>query len=222
LGGACIIIIGIIYMVGRGSSPGVIRAEDVLVGANSGANPGVSSYNAYEAGMQTVQADAPAFEPGAVEAVNIVVHIIGAVNAPGVFELPDGSRINDVLILAGGETEYADLSRINLAAFARDAMQIIVPVLGEEIDEVFIFSEDNAPAAGGISPAAVQGSGLININTATAAELQALPGIGPVLSQNIIDFRETHGAFASVGELINVARIGPATLERIRELVTVG
>jgi len=224
LGGACLVVVGIIYMVIRGSGVEVIRVE----GGES-----VFAAEANEPANEPAYTPAPAAPPTPTpepEIFYIAVHVVGAVNSPGVVELREGTRVVDALDLAGGASDEADLTRINLAAVLRDAMQIIVPAYGDEITEVFIFADDMSQAAtsgvqtaGGSAGATGQNqSGLVNINTASAAELQTLPGIGPVLSQNIIDFREAHGNFTSVDQLINVSRIGSATLERIRDLVTVG
>ena len=145
---------------------------------------------------------------------DIVVHIEGAVNQPGVYTVSYGSRVNDILVIAGGATEEADLSRINLAAFLEDAQQIIIPVLQEEGN----FEANLAPE----SMAAQAGSGgLVNVNTADQAQLVTLPGVGPVLAGNIIAYREVHGPFATVDDLRNVPRIGEVTLENLRDLVTV-
>jgi len=204
LGGLCLLIVGVVYILSRGSGAVVIRYDEDEI-------PFYTQEVIYDDEKQEA-----ALEEVAEEQVYVVVHIVGAVNSPGVFTLKEGSRVYQVLELAGGENEYADLSRINLAAVIQDAMQIIIPAFDDEIEEVFIFAETNEPVI-----AANPSSGLININTANLAELQTLPGVGPVLAQNIIDFRESHGSFANVDELINVSRIGDATIERLRDLITV-
>ena len=209
LGGACLLVVGIIYLV-QSESPSVNVNENIVAFI-----PAEDRVSYAEYVFDLIPETTP--EP---ELREIIVHIVGAVYSPGVYVLPYGARIHDVLSLAGGATEDADLRRINLAALAVDAMQIIVPYYGEEIDEVFVYAE---PASHAAQTSPVQSSsGLVNINTATNAELQTLPGIGPVLADAIISFRETHGNFQTVEELINVPRIGPATLERLRPLVKVG
>jgi len=208
LGGACIVIIGLVYIFLQmgGGAARVIQPDDIVY---SPATTNVTT--------APVVTEPPTAAPTEAERT-IVVHIVGEVLRPGVFELTYGARVNDVLQLAGGETEYADIGRVNLAAFLRDAMQIIIPAIGEDVEEVFVFAEDTPDTGQG---QAAQASGLVNINTASLAELQTLPGIGPVLAQNIVDFREAHGGFTSVEELIGVNRIGATTLERLRPLVTV-
>ena len=146
----------------------------------------------------------------------IIVHVEGAVIEPGVFSLPYGSRVNDALVKAGGPTEEADLARINLAAFLQDAQQIIIPTVNDEI--IYI---ESAGGGTGSSPSGITDAGLININTATEAELRTLPGIGQVISGNIITHRETNGPFTTVEELRNVPRIGAITMDNIRALITV-
>jgi len=151
-------------------------------------------------------------EETAVPAVHIplyiVIHIEGEVYSPGVFTLPDGSRVNDAVILAGGATAYADLSRINLAAFLEDAQQIIIPNVEDEItiQAATATADDNS---------------LVNINTADERLLMTLPGIGPVIAGNIIAHREAHGQFNSIEELRNVPRIGAETLNNLRDLITI-
>jgi len=140
---------------------------------------------------------------------DIVIHIEGEVYSPGVFTLPDGSRVNDAVILAGGTTAYADLSRVNLAAFLVDAQQIIIPNAEDEI-------ETQAATA-----TIAADSGLVNINTADERLLMTLPGIGPVIAGNIISHREANGQFNSIEELQNVPRIGAATLNNLRDLITI-
>jgi len=166
--------------------------------------------------------DTPSPEPTpepTPEPAMIVVHVIGAVYSPGIIELPQGSRVHHALSLAGGHTNDADLSLINLAAEVHDAMQIRIPAYGEE---PFVIDEGLAtgtPQTGSGSP--ITADGRVNINLASLAELQTLPGIGATIAQNIIDYREAVGGFGSVDELINVNRIGSITLENIRDMVTI-
>jgi competence protein ComEA len=142
---------------------------------------------------------------------DLVVYISGEVLRPGLYTLPPGARIADLVEMAGGLSPEADGARINLAARVQDGQQIDVPLLGEA-----------AAAPTAVPP--VPGSAVlsrINVNLATAQELEQLPGIGPARAQAIIAYREQHGPFASVEELLKVDGIGPTTLERIRDLVTV-
>jgi competence protein ComEA len=134
-----------------------------------------------------------------------MVHVAGAVKSPGVYELPDGSRVTDAVSAAGGAASDADLDALNLAALLTDGLKIYVPKVGE------------APPQN----VAGEGSSIVNLNTASAAELEELPGIGPVLAQRIIDFRTKRGRFTSVRQLMEVDGIGPKKFESLEDLVTV-
>ena len=135
------------------------------------------------------------------------VYVSGAVIAPGVYTLPPGSIAQDALDLAGGPAEGADLSAINLALPLSSGQQVNVPQIGDET------VQKNTPTA------APTMSGPVNVNTASAAELETLPGIGPIFAERIIQYRQEHGPFRTVDALLLVHGIGPATLERIRELI---
>lgn len=156
--------------------------------------------------------------------VPVVVHVAGAVQAPGVYELDSGSRVHDAVTAAGGLRDDADTSAINLAAPASDGSQIYIPVQGEAP----LSSAGGAEAANGTTGTfpgterrGTDAAGLVNINAASAEELQTLPKVGPVLAASIISWREQYGGFSSVDELDQVSGIGPATLEALRPLVTV-
>jgi competence protein ComEA len=142
----------------------------------------------------------------------LVVHVVGAVRRPGLFRLRQGSRIADAVARAGGATRRADLELINLAAPLADGEQVVVPRRGPGGAAVGV------PGAAGTAGAAVP-SGPVHLNTATLEQLDALPGVGPVTAQKILDYRTKHGAFASVDELDAVSGIGPARLDTLRDLV---
>lgn len=144
--------------------------------------------------------------------VYAIIFISGEVYQPGVFQLYHGSRVIDAVELAGGVTAYADLNRINLAAFVVDEQHIIVPSFYDEIE---IYNVAEAVTSSNFS------SNLININTADAATLQTLPGIGPVISQNIINHRNEQGPFTSIEQIRNVSRIGPNIFSSIQSLITI-
>ena len=160
-------------------------------------------------------------------AADLVVHVAGNVVAPGLVSLPPGSRVADALTGAGGATAEADLNALNLARLVVDGEQIYVPVPGETPTR---GESGGATPPGGASPGTATsggvsshngGAGLINLNTADESELDALPGVGPAIAARIVAWREEHGGFAEVEELTEVSGIGPATLERLRPLVTV-
>lgn len=139
------------------------------------------------------------------EAPRLLVHVVGAVQQPGLFELPEGSRVADALARAGGVTPRADLERVNLASPVADGTQIVVP-------------RKQAPGAAPAAPGS-PGGGPVHLNSATAAELESLPGVGPVTAQKIVAHREKHGAFGSVDELEAIPGIGPKRIDQIRDLV---
>ncbi|MDC4232816.1 ComEA family DNA-binding protein [Actinomyces sp. B33] len=150
----------------------------------------------------------PRGEPLAAEqsgAEGIVVHVVGAVAAPGVVRLPPGSRAQDAIASAGGALPEADTAAINLARPVVDGEQIVVPTAGEE------GAAPSAPGGGvGGAPAPC-----VDLNTADAAALESLDGVGPALAARIVAHREAHGPFASVGDVDDVPGIGPALVERI-------
>jgi competence protein ComEA len=142
----------------------------------------------------------------------IIVDVTGWVHEPGVYEFAQGDRVIDAVDRAGGAKNGADLSVLNLAAPLTDGTQVVVPKEG---------AAGSAAVAPGATGSGAASGGLININTASATEFETLSGIGEVLAGAIVDYRTENGPFASVDDLENVSGIGPATLEEIRDQVTV-
>ncbi len=168
-----------------------------------------------------VVARPPAGTPVALQApptkVPIEVHVVGAVLRPGVYAFAEGSRVQDAVSAAGGFTTDADLGVLNLAAKLEDGEQLEVPYVGgSPLTPAPTSSFRVLPVESTATPSGE----LTNINTATAEELQALPGIGPTVAQSIIDYRLAHGPFAHIEDIMNVAGIGPATFDNIRDLIT--
>lgn len=159
----------------------------------------------------------------------LVVHVSGAVASPGVVRLPPGARVDDALRAAGGATGEAELAAVNLARPVVDGEQIHVPVPGEEPPAVTAPAPAaDAPHAGDATGAGDDEAGgggadggQIDLNTASVAELDELPGVGPAIAQRIVDHREQNGPFESVDQLEEVSGIGPATLEKMRDRATV-
>jgi competence protein ComEA len=156
----------------------------------------------------TPRAGQAVLEAEPAEAPEVVVHVVGAVRQPGLYRLADGSRVDDAIAEAGGPTGKALLAGVNLASPIADGQQIVVPARGRG-GAASVADVPESPGEGG----------RVHLNTATLEDLDALPGIGPVTAQRILDYREEHGAFQSVDELDAVSGIGPARLEQLRELV---
>lgn len=149
----------------------------------------------------------------------LVVHVAGAVKSPGVFMLDPGSRVFQAVDAAGGALPAAELAALNLAAPLTDGLQILVPTKEQAANP----GAGQVPGQQTETPdgAGTAQQGLINVNTATAADLDALPGIGPVLAERIVDWRTEHGPYSSVDALDGVSGIGAKLLAGIRDLVTV-
>ena len=153
--------------------------------------------------------DVPADSEGAGP---VTVHVAGAVASPGVIELAAGSRVIDAIEAVGGARPDGDLDRLNLAATITDGERVLVPVVGQPLPE--------GDGAAGATDAAE--SGLLDLNLATAEQLEELPGIGPTLARAILDEREKRGRFQSIDDLKGVSGIGEKRFADIRDLVTVG
>ena len=134
----------------------------------------------------------------------ILVHVLGAVERPGLYELASGDRAMDAIAAAGGFTDSADRDQLNLAKPVVDGEQLRVPAVGE------------------LSPAPIEASdGLVNLNSADVAALDTLPRVGPAMAERIIQWREDNGAFTAVEDLLSVSGIGQKTFDSLKDLVTV-
>jgi competence protein ComEA len=162
--------------------------------------------------------------PEAVPAADVVVDVKGAVARPGVQHLRPGARVEDAIRAAGGVTKAADLDRVDLAAHVSDGEMVRVPRHGD-----MAAPPPLAGQLGGVpvEPAAKTSRGKkgkapvepVNLNTATAEELESLPGVGPSTAQRILDYRASHGAFASVEELSAIHGLGKSKLEKLKPYV---
>ena len=137
------------------------------------------------------------------EITKICIYVIGCVNSPGIFEVEDGTRIFEAIKLAGGETEDADLTRLNLAKILNDEEKIVVP-------KKVILEETNTE----------EYSGIININTASAEKLSTLTGIGKSTAEKIIKYREENGYFNTIEDIMNVSGIGESKFNSIKDDIT--
>ncbi|MBT2531420.1 ComEA family DNA-binding protein [Arthrobacter sp. ISL-48] len=155
-------------------------------------------------------------------AAGIVVHVAGAVARPGVVQLPSGSRVHEAVAAAGGSTPTADLNRLNLAAVVLDGQKVYVPLPGEFLPPDSSGASSGASGSGeGLGGSAAAAGGKTNLNTASMEELDALPKVGPVLAQRIVDWRKEHGPFKTVEELDAVDGVGPKMLETLLPLLGV-
>lgn len=148
------------------------------------------------------------------EAGPLVVDVAGKVRRPGIVELPPGSRVVDAIEAAGGVRGRPDTTSLNLARKLVDGEQVLVGVEAPAVP--------SAPAPGGGDGAAPVPGAVIDLNTATIEQLDTLPGVGPVTAQAILSWREEHGSFTSVDDLLDVKGIGEATLAELRDLVSAG
>lgn len=167
-----------------------------------------------EAEPESSRGDGPLSDGSEIQ--EVVVDVTGAVVSPTVARLPAGSRVDDAVLAAGGYAEDADLSAINRAALLVDGQKVHVPRVGET----------SAAEGGGYSfgqdvSAASDGSGLVNINTADASALDALPGVGPATAEAIIKDREENGPFASIEDIMRVSGIGEKKFENLKDAICV-
>lgn len=193
--GATIVLVllglGIAVVVSALGSHGT--TQSLAAGSSSGDSPATGSATA---------------KPGSGASATIFVHVVGAVERPGLFTLRDGDRVVDAVAAAGGFTDLADQAQVNLARFVSDGEQLVVPVVGA------------SPPAVGATGAAISG-GKVNLNTADLATLETLPRVGPAMAQRIIDWRTSKGRFSSVEDLMSVTGVGDKTFEQLKDLVTV-
>ena len=188
-------------------SPGAAGAAGAAAGSASSASSGSPSGGQGDTSTTTVSG-----------LVHFVVHVVGAVNAPGLTSLPINSRMSDTVAAAGELRPDADGDRLNLAAPLADGVRLFVPIVGQT---------DPPPAvvvSGGSSGAAAspEQGGPVDINSASATELDVLPGVGPSTAAAIVAYRTEHGRFVSIDELQEVRGIGPAKFEALAAMVTVG
>jgi competence protein ComEA len=170
----------------------------------------------------------PAGHPTPTEATSLVISVMGKVPSPGLVTVSNGARVADVVAAAGGPQPGTDFGPLNLARRVSDGEQIYVgipipPGAGADPPvepSAAAVTPDTAPGKGGRSRKSLVGAGKVNLNTATADQLQSLPGVGPATAQRIVSWRGTHGRFDSAGQLRDVGGIGPAKFAKLQSLVT--
>lgn len=151
----------------------------------------------------------------AMATLPVVVDVRGAVESAGVYTLPPGARIHDAVVAAGGFAATADLSTVNLARRLRDGEVVSIP-------DLQVAGSALTPGASDGGTSNEESLSRININTATAKELESLPGVGEVTSARIISYRDQNGPFRSVDDLIHVEGISDRTIDGFRDVVTIG
>jgi competence protein ComEA len=201
----------IVSAVGQQSGHEVVTPGSAAPSAPSGSGLSGSGLSGSASSGATVSGTA---SPGSAGGPVILVHVLGAVRRPGLFELGTGARVMDAVAAAGGLTETADPAGANLARRLSDGEQLYLPQLGEA-------QPGAPPGAGGAAANGAGPAALVNLNTATLAELDTLPRIGPAMAQRIIDYRAANGPFGSVDDLRNVTGIGDKTFEALTALITI-
>src|SRR5690554_5571386 len=182
----------------------------VLVSAMSAAGGARTDIEAPGVGSSDVSADGVGDVPDAPATVKIFVHVLGEVRRPGLVQLSERARVIDAVAAAGGYTDAADRSYLNLARFVGDGEQLVV------------FAEGKAPAVGAGGGGATGGitNGKVNLNLADAMALETLPRVGPALAERILQWRDTNGRFQSIEDLMSVTGIGEKTFAGLRDFVT--
>ena len=166
--------------------------------------------------------DVPSQNDSSDKPANIFVYVCGAVEKPGVYELEKSSRIVDAVEAAGGFLETADKTYVNLAALLDDGVKLYIPSLQETMEsadtsQIETFDKENSSSGGSNE----NSSSLININLATSEELTALPGIGNATAEKIVSYREIHGSFKSIEDIMNVSGIKDKLFSKIKDHITV-
>lgn len=179
-------------------------------GSGSSAEPG--------SGVDSHDRDSDGSSHKASAELEVYVDVDGAVVRPGVYQLKDGARVSQAIDAAGGLTAEADVTGLNRASKITDGQKIYVPTVGEQQAAAAVGGDESSAAT---TPGAGSSSGLVNINTASAAELQTLSGIGPSMAQSIIDERSKNGPFASVDDLMRVSGIGEKKLAKIKDCICI-
>lgn len=203
----------------------IAAASGLAMASFSSRSSGVSFERGDEAGTLDVHEAGDASPDDADEssdksssAAEVYVDVDGAVVRPGVYRFKDGARVSQAIDAAGGLTAEADVTGLNRASKITDGQKIYVPMVGEQQAAA---ASDGADGGTASTSGTGSSSGLVNINTASVAELQTLSGIGPSMAQSIIDERTQNGAFASVDDLMRVSGIGEKKLAKIKDCICV-
>ena len=215
------------WLSGRGSGAAAIDLPMTSVATGDpakGGAAGAGTASSEEPTEATTTAGETAQPNGASSTdgppTSLVVHVAGSVVTPGLVGLPAGARVADAIAAAGGLAPTADADRLNLAESLVDGQRVFVPVVGQEPPPQVPLSGGTVSAGG--SPGAAGPVPRVSLNSATAEELDALPGVGPSTAAAIVAYRDQNGPFTSIDDLLDVRGIGPAKLEGLVDLVQVG
>ena len=208
---------GVVVLVVVATIAGVVWYR---IGIGGGSDAGAAPKETTSAARAPATTAPTTTTSGAKTSARIAVHVAGAVARPGVVELPAGSRVIDAVETVGGALADADLDRLNLAAKLVDGQRVYVPKVGQSDPGVVADGGGSTSTEGGSTSGLVPG-GKVNLNTATQAQLEDLPGIGPTYAQAIIAERQRRGGFKSVNELRSVHGIGDKRFAELAPLVTV-
>lgn len=207
--GAAIVVVLIVLVVAVLVSALAPRGSSEVLATNP--NAGTSDSGTDGVVVEDPDADSPDAD-GSAGAPVIFVHVLGAVVHPGLYELRDGARIVDAIAAAGGYTASADPAQLNLARVVDDGEQLYAPAVGEV---------PPAPVAGSAAAPGDPSTTAVDLNTADSAALETLPRIGPETAKKIIDYRDAHGPFTSIDQLLEVPGIGQKTLDGLRDSASV-
>jgi len=188
---------------------GNFRGESNVIPVNKYSDP-VATSNPLELPASVEESPTPQ------KIKTIIAHICGGVKTPGVYTLPENSRVKDFIEAAGGSSEDGIIDAINLARIVRDGEKIVIPQTGKTVT-----GNENINSEGGLQNSSEETKGKVDINEATLADLDSIPGIGPVIAQRIIDHRNSSGNFKRVEDIKEVKGIGEKTFEKIKDYIEV-
>ena len=224
------VLVFVLLSAGCGGRKAVLELSPQETGVNDNSAGSPEGYGIREESPETDSSErinapgqedvAPGASPEAEEEalLECVVHICGAVNHPGVYRFPAGSRICDAVSRAGGLCEEAAERCVNQAALLTDGMQIVIPTL-EEAETMQVGWMDDVTGAAGPQPE--EEGGPVNINSASASELMTLPGIGQTKAQTILSYREKNGPFGKIEDIMKVDGIGEGSFQKLKSRITV-
>jgi competence protein ComEA len=212
---AAVVVVGVVASRSGTPSSAQVTLPRARVGdpSGTGSTPGAASDSAASAVATTTTSGGP-----------VVVDVAGAVLRPGLVSVPSGSRVADAVSAAGGFRPDADVDRLNLASPVSDGVRVYVAAVGQTSIPVPVGATPGSGSGGGDGSGATATTppAPVDLNSATAEQLDTLPGVGPSTAQAIISYRTAHGPFAAVDDLDQVRGIGPAKLSQLRDLVVVG